>query len=151
MDIKIVLVSRIEQITMKIRELNVKCYDNSCPIININTKRVPYFNIDDVSDFEDDPRDGDYAPLEDESETETEYDSEDDISDSEDGSNYESETDLESDSEEVRIPEPYHASGYTVYFDSVEDKGQYFKDLNKARYPQLNLKKVSFGESEKGE
>ena len=149
MDIKIVFVSRIEQITMKLREINVKCYDNSCPIININTKNLPYFNIDDVSDFEDDPRDDDYAPLEDGSETESECDSEDDISDSEDGSNYESESEPVSDSEEVRIPEPYHASGYTVYFDSVEDKAQYFKDLSKARYPQLNLKRVNFEDEKK--
>ena len=149
MDIKIVLASRIKQITMKLREINVKCYDNSCPIININTRRVPYFNIDDVSDFEDDPKDNDYAPIEDEPETESEYDSEDDISDSEDGSNYESETEPVSDSEEVRIPEPYHASGYTVYFDSVDDKAQYFKDLSKARYPQLNLKRVNFEDEKK--
>ena len=136
---------------MKLRELNVKCYDNSCPIININTKSAPYFDIEDVSDFEDDPRDNDYAPIEDESETESEYDSEDDISDSEDGSNYESETEPESDSEEVRIPEPYHASGYTVYFDSVEDKAQYFKELNKTRYPPLSLKKVNFEDDKKEE
>jgi hypothetical protein len=133
-------------------KLRLKCYDNSRPIITINSKRVPYFNIDDSeSEYEDDQRDTDYAPIESESESESEYDSEDDISDSEDGSNYESETEPESDSEEVRIPEPYHAKGYTVYFDSVEDKAQYFKDLNKARYPALNLKKVSFEENEKKE
>ena len=33
---------------MKLRELNVKCYDNSCPIININTKSATYFDIEDV-------------------------------------------------------------------------------------------------------
>ena len=132
--------------------LRLKCYDNSRPIITINSKRVPYFNIDDSeSEYEDDQRDTDYAPIESESESESECDSEDDISDSEDGSNYESETEPQSDSEEVRIPEPYHAKGYTVYFDSVEDKAQYFKDLNKARYPVLNLKKVSFQENEKKE
>jgi hypothetical protein len=146
-----VLASRIKQITMKLRELNVKCYDNSCPIININTRRVPYFNLESESDSENEHKDEDYAPIEDEPETESECDSEDDISDSEDGSNYESETEPESDSEEVRIPEPYHTKGYTVYFDSVEDKAQYFKDLNKARYPQLNLKRVNFEENEKKE
>ena len=135
-------------------KLRVKCYDNSRPIITINSKRVPYFNIEeDDSDFEENDikNDKDYEPSESESETESEYDSEDDISDSEDGSNYESETEPQSDSEEVRIPEPYHASGYTVYFDSVEDKAQYFKDLNKARYPTCPLKKVSFEENEKKE
>lgn len=130
--------------------LRVKCYDNSRPIITINSKRgVPYFNIEDISEIEEDPRDNDYLPGEDDTDTESEYDSESDISDSEDGSNYESETEPESESEEVRIPEPYHAMGYTVYFDSVEDKAQYFKDLNKSRYAPLNLKKVSFEEDEK--
>jgi len=132
-------------------KLRLKCYDNSRPIITINSKRVPYFNLESESDPENEYKDEDYDPSESEQETESEYDSEDDISDSEDGSNYESETEPQSDSEEVRIPEPYHTTGYTVYFDSVEDKAQYFKDLNKARYPQLNLKKVSFGESEKRE
>ena len=134
-------------------KLRVKCYDNSRPIITINSKRVPYFNIEeDDSDFEENEikNDEDYEPLESESETESEYDSEDDISDSEDGSNYESETEPQSDSEEVRIPEPYHAPGYTVYFDSVEDKAEYFKNLNKARYP-LSPRKVSFEENEKKE
>ena len=133
-------------------KLRVKCYDNSRPIITINSKRgVPYFNIQDIAEIEEDPRDNDYLPDEHDSDTESEYDSEDDISDSEDGSNYESETDPESDSEEVRIPEPYHASGYTVYFDSVEDKAQYFKELNKTRYPPLSLKKVSFEDDNKEE
>ena len=132
--------------------LRLKCYDNSRPIITINSKRVPYFNIDDYeSEYEDDQRDTDYAPVESDSESESEYDFEDDISDSEDGSNYESETEPESDSEEVRIPEPYHAKGYTVYFDSVEDKAQYFKNLNMARYPLSPRKKVSFEENEKKE
>ena len=133
-------------------KLRLKCYDNSRPIITINSKRVPYFNIDNSdSEYEDDKRDQDYTPIENESESESEYDSEDDISDSEDSSNYESETEPESDSEEVRIPEPYHAMGYTVYFDSVEDKAQYFKDLNKCRYPSLNLKKVNFEDEKKEE
>ena len=132
--------------------LRVKCYDNSRPIITINSKRgVPYFNIGDIAEIEEDPKDNDYLPGEYDSDTESEYDSEDDISDSEDGSNYESETESESDSEEVRIPEPYHAMGYTVYFDSVEDKAQYFKVLNKCRYPSLNLKKVNFEDEKKEE
>ena len=131
-------------------KLRLKCYDNSRPIITINSKRVPYFNIDNSdSEYEDDKRDQDYTPIQNESESESEYDSEDDISDSEDSSNYESETEPESDSEEVRIPEPYHAMGYTVYFDSVEDKAQYFKDLNKCRYPSLNLKKANFEDEKK--
>jgi hypothetical protein len=130
-------------------KLRLKCYDNSRPIITINSKRVPYFNLKSESDSENEYKDEDYAPIESEEETESEYDSEDDISDSEDGSNYESETEPESDSEEVRIPEPYHTKGYTVYFDSVEDKAQYFKDLNKARYPQLNLKRVNFEDEKK--
>lgn len=133
-------------------KLRLKCYDNSRPIITINSKRVPYFNIDNSdSEYEDDKRDQDYTPIESESESESEYDSEDYISDSEDSSNYESETEPESDSEEVRIPEPYHTKGFTVYFDSVEDKAQYFKDLNKCRYPSLSLKKVNFEENEKKE
>lgn len=138
------------QVNKNMMNLRLKCYDNSRPIITINSKRVPYFNIDDYeSEYEDDQRDTDYAPVESDSESESEYDFEDDISDSEDGSNYESETEPESDSEEVRIPEPYHAKGYTVYFDSVEDKAQYFKNLNMARYPLSPRKKVSFEENEK--
>lgn len=54
------------------------------------------------------------------SDTESETDSE--VSDSEDGSDYESESEPDSDSESLDDPKPYYGKGFRVYFDSKEDK-----------------------------
>jgi len=44
------------------------------------------------------------------------------VSDSEDGTDYESETEPGSDSEELDDPKPYYGKGFRVYFDSHADK-----------------------------
>lgn len=61
-----------------------------------------------------------------ESESESESDAttvvSDEVSDSEDGSNYETEEEPDSDSEELDEPTPYYGEGFHVYFDSHKDK-----------------------------
>lgn len=73
--------------------------------------------------------DDEYIPNFDEEETESEYDtSEDEISDSEDGSNYESETEPESEDEDtLHEPKPFHGNGFTVFFETKEDKKDFLK------------------------
>jgi len=104
---------------MKVR---IECYDNSKPTIVM--KR--YYN----DYYETDP---DYQPSEDELESESEYDpDEEQVSDSEDGSDYEPTSDDEEheDEDSLKEPTPYYGRGFTIYFDSHEDKKEYFKRLN---------------------
>ena len=111
--------------------VRVECYDRSRPVIRISRK-VPYFSVESESDTEvDDPKDTDYKPVdEEEQETESEYDPDEEvISDSEDGSDYEEEEEQED--EELREPKPFYGKGYTIVFDSVEDKKEYFKNLSR--------------------
>lgn len=112
--------------------VRVECYDRSRPVIRI-TRSVPYVTVDSESETEDDPKDINYEPLEgEEEEDDDEYDpDEEQISDSEDGSDYEEEEEEEQEDETIREPKPYYGKGYTIVFDSVEDKKEYFKNLSR--------------------
>ena len=115
--------------------VRVECYDRSRPVITIN-RAHPYFTVES-DDENDDPKDVDYTPEEDEEdEDEDVYDpDEEQISDSEEGSDFEEEDEPEEEEEEddetLRQPKPYYGNGYTIVFDSVEDKKEYFKNLSR--------------------
>lgn len=114
--------------TMKLR---IECYDESKPTIVVNRYYNEYYEDPDY--FPDDDDDDDY-----EEDEESEYDpDEEQISDSEDGSDYEPNTDDEQEEEQdidedesLKEPTPYYGRGFTIHFDSHEDKRDYFKNLN---------------------
>ena len=91
--------------------VQVECY-------NRNQKRMvmrtTYLDSDSESEYE--------PPSE--SESESDSDSEE-ISDSEEGTDYESETEPDSDSEELDDPRPFFGPGFRVYFDSHADKKKF--------------------------
>ena len=91
--------------------VQVECY-------NRNQKRMvmrtTYLDSDSESEYE--------PPSE--SESESDSDSEE-VSDSEEGTDYESETEPDSDSEELDDPRPFFGPGFRVYFDSHADKKKF--------------------------
>ena len=91
--------------------VQVECY-------NRNQKRMvmrtTYLDSDSESEYE--------PPSE--SESDSDSDSEE-ISDSEEGTDYESETEPDSDSEELDDPRPFFGPGFRVYFDSHADKKKF--------------------------
>ena len=91
--------------------VQVECY-------NRNQKRMvmrtTYLDSDSESEYE--------PPSE--SESESDSDSEE-ISDSEEGTDYESETEPDSDSEELDDPRPFFGPGFRVYLDSHVDKKKF--------------------------
>lgn len=91
--------------------VQVECY-------NRNQKRMvmrtTYLDSDSESEYE--------PPSE--SESDSDSDSEE-VSDSEEGTDYESETEPDSDSEELDDPRPFFGPGFRVYFDSHADKKKF--------------------------